>query len=170
MIAAHDAGADAFISLEGAGRNAKDVIEEQLAAQFLPEVVKNIRAMMDKIGAGEKVDPVPPMLAALFRPSVQPYLTSWFRFTPSQEIAKLTVPVMIVQGTHDIQTSMEDSRQLAAAKKDAKVLTIEGMNHVLKDTPAGRMEQGPSYSDPNIPVVPKLLDEMAAFVKSVKKR
>ena len=64
---------------------------------------------------------------------------------------------------------MEDSRQLAAAKKDAEVLTIEGMNHVLKDAPAGRMEQGASYSDPNIPVVPKLLDAVAAFVKSVKK-
>jgi len=169
MIAARDAGADAYISLEGAGRNAKDVIQEQLAAQLLPEVVKNVRAMMDKIGNGEKVDSVPPMLAALFRPSVQPYLTSWFKFTPAEEIAKLAVPVMIVQGTHDIQTSMEDSRQLALAKKDARVLTIEGMNHVLKEAPAGRMEQAAAYSDPNIPVVPKLLDEIAAFVKSVKK-
>jgi fermentation-respiration switch protein FrsA (DUF1100 family) len=170
MIAAREAGADAYISLEGAGRNAKDIIQEQLAAQLPPDVVKNARAMMDKVSAGEKVDSVPPFLAALFRPSVQPYLTSWFKYTPSEELAKLSVPVMIVQGTHDIQTSMEDSRQLAAAKKEAKVLTIEGMNHVLKEAPPGRMEQAAAYSDPNIPVVPKLLDEIAAFVKSVKKR
>jgi pimeloyl-ACP methyl ester carboxylesterase len=168
MVAAHDAGADAYISLEGAGRNAIDIIQEQLAAQLLPEVVANARRLMDKVAAGEKVDSVPPFLAALFRPSVQPYLTSWFKYTPADEIVKLDVPVMIVQGTHDIQTSMEDSRRLASAMKSAKVLEIEGMNHLLKSTPAGRAEQMPSYSDPNLPVVPKLLDEMATFVKAVK--
>jgi len=168
MVAAHDAGADAYISLEGAGRNAIDIIQEQLAAQLLPEVVANARRLMDKVAAGEKVDSVPPFLAALFRPSVQPYLTSWFKYTPADEIVKLDVPVMIVQGTHDIQTSMEDSRRLASAMKSAKVVEIEGMNHLLKSTPAGRAEQMPSYSDPNLPVVPKLLDEMATFVKAVK--
>jgi len=170
MIAAHDAGADAYISLEGAGRNAKDIIQEQLAAQLAPDVVANARRLMDKVGAGEKVDSVPPFLAALFRPSVQPYLTSWFKYTPAEEIVKLDVPVMIVQGTHDIQTSMEDSRRLAAAMKSARVLEIEGMNHVLKNTPAGRAEQMPSYTDPSIPVVPRLIDEMASFVKAVKRR
>jgi len=170
MVAAKDAGADANISLEGAGRNAKDIIQEQLAAQLPPEVVKNARSLMDKVSAGEKVDSVPPFLAALFRPSVQPYLKSWFEYTPSEEIAKLDVPVMIVQGTHDIQTSMEDAHRLSSALKSARLLEIEGMNHVLKSTPAGRAEQMPSYSDPNIPVVPRLLDEIAAFVKGVKSK
>lgn len=169
MVAAREAGADAFVSLEGAGRNARDVIQEQLSSQLPPEVVKNARVLMDKVAAGEKVDSVPPFLAALFRPSVQPYLTSWFKLTPSDEVARLDVPVMIVQGTHDIQTSTEDARRLADGKKSAKLLEIEGMNHVMKETPAGRAEQMPSYSDPNIPVMPRLLDEVAAFVKSVKK-
>ena len=169
MVAAREAGADAFVSLEGAGRNARDVIQEQLSSQLPPEVVKNARVLMDKVAAGEKVDSVPPFLAALFRPSVQPYLTSWFKLTPSDEVARLDVPVMIVQDTHDIQTSTEDARRLADGKKSAKLLEIEGMNHVMKETPAGRAEQMPSYSDPNIPVMPRLLDEVAAFVKSVKK-
>jgi fermentation-respiration switch protein FrsA (DUF1100 family) len=126
--------------------------------------------MMDRVAQGERIDSIPPGLSALFRPSVQPYLTSWFRFTPADEIAKLDIPVMIVQGTHDIQTSMKDSRLLAEAKKSAKLLELEGMNHVLKDAPAGRLEQMKTYTDPAIPVVPKLLDEMADFVKSVKHR
>lgn len=169
MVAAREAGADAYISLEGAGRNARDVLQEQLSAQLPPDVVKNLRAAMDRIAAGERVDSIPPVFASLLRPSVQPYLASWFKLTPSEEIAKLSIPVMIIQGTHDIQVSMEDARTMASANKSAKLLEIEGMNHVLKDTPAGRAEQGPSYSDPKLPVVPKLLDEMAAFVKSVKK-
>src|SRR4029079_17049732 len=116
MIAAHDAGGDAFISLEGAGRNARDIIQEQLAAQMPPEGVRNAREMMDRVAKGERIDSIPPGLSALLRPSVQPYLPSWFKYTPSDEIAKLDIPVMIVQGTHDIQTSMEDSRRLAEAK------------------------------------------------------
>ena len=170
MIAARDAGADGYVSLEGAGRNARDIIQEQLSAQMPPEAVRNVRALMDRVAKGERIDSIPPGLSALFRPSVQPYLTSWFRYTPADEIAKLEIPAMIVQGTHDIQTSMEDFHRLAEAKKSANLLEIEGMNHVLKDAPAGRLEQMKTYTDPAIPVVPKLLDEMAKFVKSVKRR
>lgn len=169
MVAAHDAGADAYISLEGAGRNAKDVIAEQLAAQMQPSVVELAKRLMAEVERGEKPDSVPPFLNALFRPSVQPYLASWFKYTPALEIAKLNVPVMVVQGTHDIQTSAEDAKNLAAAAHNPKILNVEGMNHVLKSTPAGRMEQASSYSDPNLPVVPQLLDEMASFIKGVKR-
>jgi hypothetical protein len=47
---------------------------------------------------GKTVDTVNPAFAALFRPSVQPYLISWFKYDPQKEIKKLSVPVLIVQG------------------------------------------------------------------------
>ena len=170
MISAREARADAFISLEGAGRNAKDVIAAQLAAQLPAEVVAQAKRTMEKVSAGEKVDSIPPFLAALFRPSVQPYLASWFRFTPSVEIAKLRVPVLIIQGSTDIQTSDEDAKLLAAALPSAKLVMIEGMNHVLKPAPAARAEQAAAYSDPSIPVAPRLIDEVTSFVKGVTRR
>jgi pimeloyl-ACP methyl ester carboxylesterase len=49
MVAAKDAGADAYISLEGAGRNAKVVIAEQLAAQMQPSVVDLAKRVMDQV-------------------------------------------------------------------------------------------------------------------------
>ena len=67
MIAARQAGADAFVSLEGAGRNAKDLIAAQLSAQLPENVVNNVKDMMRKIEAGEKIDSIPPMFAPLFR-------------------------------------------------------------------------------------------------------
>lgn len=170
MVAARDAGADAFVSLEGAGRNAKDIIAAQLAAQLPQNIVEQAKTMMSKIEVGQKVDSVPPFLAGLFRPSVQPYLASWFRYTPSREIAKLRIPALIIQGTTDIQTSEEDANLLAAGLPGAKLVMIEGMNHVLKKAPPGRAEQMPIYSDPTIPVVPQLLDDVASFVKSVSKK
>lgn len=170
MIAAREAGADAFVSLEGAGRNAKDVITAQLATQLPPAVVDQARTIMMKIEAGQRADSIPPFLAPLFRPSVQPYLASWFKYTPSAEMAKLSIPVLVVQGTTDIQTSEEDAKLLAGALSSARLVMIEGMNHVLKNAPPGRAEQMPSYSDPSLPVVPKLLDEVAALVRSARKR
>lgn len=171
MIAANDGGADAFVSLEGAGRNAKDIIVAQLAAaQLPPNVVEMARNIMSKIENGQKADSVPPFLAALFRPTVQPYLISWFKYTPSVEIAKLTVPVLIIQGTTDLQTTEEDAKLLAAGLPSAKLVMIEGMNHVLKSAPPGRAEQMPVYSDPTLPVVSQLLDDVAAFVKGAPKK
>ena len=118
MIAAREARADAFVSLEGAGRNAKDIIIAQLAAQLPAPVVEQARSIMGKIEARQQVDSVPPFLAPLFRPSVRPYLVSWFRYTPSLEMAKLSIPALVIQGTTDIQTSEEDAKLLSALKAE----------------------------------------------------
>jgi uncharacterized protein len=112
---------------------------------------------------------VPPILYMLFRPSVRPYMVSWFRYDPAVEISKLTIPVMIVQGTTDVQVSQKDADAMAAGLPAAKLLVVEGMNHVLKEAPPGRAAQGPAYSDPSIPVVPRLIDELAAFVNALKR-
>ena len=170
LLAAREAKADAFVSLEGAGRNAKDILIAQLSQQLPEPVMNNVREMLRKVEAGEKLDSVPPMLAPLFRPSVQPYLASWFKYTPSAEMAKLSIPALVVQGTTDLQTSPEDAKLLAEGHANARLLMIEGMNHVLKNTPPGAAAQASSYSDPALPVVPQLLEEVAAFIKAAKKQ
>jgi len=171
MIAAREAGADGYISLEGAGRKPTDIIVEQLTPQVTPEILATSKHIMALIEAGQPADTtaVPPMLAPLFRPSVRPYLVSWFKYNPAVEIAKLRIPALIVQGTTDIQTSMTDANALAKGYPAGRLLTIEGMNHVLKNAPPGRAEQAAAYSDPSLPVVPQLIDEMSAFVKGLKK-
>jgi fermentation-respiration switch protein FrsA (DUF1100 family) len=85
-------------------------------------------------------------------------------------MAKLTIPSLVVQGTTDIQTSEEDAKLLSAALPSARLLIITGMNHVLKNAPPGRAEQAASYSDPSLPVVPQLIDEVATFVNGIRKK
>jgi pimeloyl-ACP methyl ester carboxylesterase len=171
MIAAREAGADGFISLEGAGRKPSEIIVEQLTPQVTPGILATSKHIMALIEAGQPADTttVPPMLAPLFRPSVRPYLVSWFKYDPAVEIAKLRIPALVVQGTTDIQTSMTDANALAKGTAGL-LLTIDGMNHVLKNAPPGRAEQAAAYTDPSLPVVPQLIDEMAAFVKGLKKK
>jgi pimeloyl-ACP methyl ester carboxylesterase len=172
MIAARQAGADGYISLEGAGRKPEDILVEQLSPQLPPAMMATTKHLLDLISAGAPPDTttVPPVLMSLFRPSVRPYMISWFRYDPAVEISKLTVPALIVQGTTDIQTSMTDAKALAAGYPAARFLAIDGMNHVLKNAPPGRAEQMPIYSDPSIPVVPKLIDEMSSFVSALKRK
>jgi fermentation-respiration switch protein FrsA (DUF1100 family) len=99
-----------------------------------------------------------------------PYLISWFKYDPAVEVGKLSIPVLIVQGTTDIQTTMTDAKALVAGNPSAKFLEIEGMNHILKEVSGDRMAQIPKYSDPTLPVVPKLLDAIAEFIKSLPKK
>jgi hypothetical protein len=101
---------------------------------------------------------------------VQPYLKSWFVLDPSAEIAKLDIPVLIIQGSTDLQVKVEDANRLAAAKPAARVVIVEGMNHVLKTAQGSIAQQMPAYSDPNLPVAPRVLTEIGVFVKGLRVR
>lgn len=72
-----------FISLAGAGRPAYDIIEEQLSGQ--PAEVRHlVKSINDSLKAGKEVSNIPMGLMTLFRPSVQPYLISWYRYNPQR--------------------------------------------------------------------------------------
>lgn len=169
MIAAREAGADAYVSLEGTGRKAADILAEQLKPQLSPELFAQTQGILNQLSSGTIPNPPPTVLPMLFRPSVLPYLVSWFKRDPAAEIAKLEMPVLIIQGTTDIQTSMEDAKLLAAANPKARFVAIEGMNHILKEVSGDRMAQLPKYGDSTLVVVPKLLDEVASFIRPVPK-
>ena len=165
MIAAQRAGAAKFISLEGAGQPAADALVEQLKGKLPPDLAKTNDSILESLKQGKTVDQVPQALAALYRPSVQPYLISWFKYDPAKEIAKLEIPVLIVQGATDIQVSVSDARILAAAQPKAKLLILDGMNHILKDVPADPGKQRESYNDPTLPIDAKLIDALTNFVR-----
>jgi fermentation-respiration switch protein FrsA (DUF1100 family) len=170
MVAARRLHAEGYVSLAGAGRRADVIVLEQMKPQLSPELYAKSEAVFKSLVEGKTTTDVPDQLAALFRPSVQPYVISWLKYDPAQEIAKLTVPVLITQGTHDLQVSVEDAKALARAKPAARLVLVEGMNHVLKETPAEAAQQMSSYGDPSLPDSRKLIAEVVAFVKGVKKK
>jgi pimeloyl-ACP methyl ester carboxylesterase len=164
MVAARTAAADGFVSLEGAGRPATVVLREQLR-KLPPATYAQADAVIASLQAGKTVSDVPPELAALFRPSVQPYLISWFRYDPAAEIAKLRIPVTIVQGTADVQVTMTDANALAGANPRAKLVVVPGMNHVLKHAPDTSSQTAilSGYTDPALPVEPAVTDAVATI-------
>ena len=168
MVAARRGEADAFVSIAGSGRLAQDVIREQLGQQLSPTMMAGAGRGLDALAAGRFADSTPPGLESLFRRSVQPYLMSWFRYDPAKEIAALSVPVLIVQGTTDLQVSVADARLLAAAAPNAKLLLVDGMNHVLKLASGDRTAQMRSYGDPSLPVAPLLIAAIADLVRGLR--
>lgn len=154
-----------IISIAGAGRKASNLISEQLTAQLPEEIVKEFDEAADSIVAGHEVKKVSSSLQALLRPSIQPYLRSWFPIDPAELIAKVKAPVLIIQGQKDIQVKEKDARLLMAARPDAETKFISDMNHVLKEIATDdRMENIQSYSNPNLPVSPTLVTTIAGFV------
>jgi hypothetical protein len=148
------------------------VLREQLtAAPMPPEMRESAFRGLAALESGHTADSTPPALAALFRPSVQPYLISWLRYNPAEELGRLGVPTLIVQGTTDVQVKVSDAEALKAGLPAARLLLVVGMNHVLKhETAPDVATQMRSYSDPSLPVVPELLRAIETLVHSTRKR
>ncbi|MEA2235722.1 MAG: uncharacterized protein QOC81_446 [Thermoanaerobaculia bacterium] len=169
MVAAKRCRASGFISIAGAGRPAADILRTQLAGKLPPALATQSDAILKDLEAGKTTEKPPVELYAIYRPSVQPYMISWFRYDPAKSIAALSVPVLIVQGTTDIQVSVDDAKRLAAASPKAKLLIVEGMNHVLKSVPPDKEKQAASYSDPSLMLAPDLLVSIVDFVRKAGK-
>jgi hypothetical protein len=73
----------------------------------------------------------PEALTLLFRPSVQPYLISWFRYDPAEVLEDLGLPLLLVHGSADTQTAPDGARRLQVARPDARLLMVEGMDHAM---------------------------------------
>ena len=162
-VVAQSADVAGYVSLAGVGEKAADVLRRQLAANS-PLAAALAEPTLKKLEAGETDPDVPEALKALFRPSVQPYLISWFRYDPTVEIAKIPGKVAIVQGTTDIQVLVSDAEKLHAARPDAAYTIVEGMNHVLKAVPADRAANIAAYGDPTLPLAPGLTAALLGFV------
>lgn len=164
MVAAKN-GADAFISLEGAGRPINLVLSEQLAKQA-PAHIEDANKYLELLRQGKTFENKNIFLASLFRESVQPYLISWIHYNPQDEIKKLTIPILLINGTKDIQTSEKEAQLLKEAHPKAKIKIIENMNHIFKEI-NDDAENLKSYNNPNLPIMKSLVDAMHQFINSI---
>lgn len=170
MIAAqNNSKVTKYISISGAGISAPDILKEQLAKQMQgqPEAIKDmVFSYIDKLERGETISDVPVYLNSLFRPSVQPYMISWFKYNPQTEISKLSIPILILQGTTDIQVGVSQAELLAKANVKAKKVIIENMDHVLKISETTDMKEQlkNSYNNPDTSISKELVKIITSFI------
>ncbi|MCO7565628.1 lysophospholipase [Pseudomonas sp. S 311-6] len=166
-LAAEQAGASAVITVAGSGRPVAEVLREQLAQRLPPAQLARGNALIDRLQAGQTSLDVPPSLREVFRPTVQPYLISLLRQDPAAAFARIKVPALIVQGRNDVQVDVADAERLKAAKPDAQLALIDGMNHTLRISPRGMRQQRDSYNNPGLPLAHELGERIVAFIRQL---
>ncbi|MBS2213986.1 alpha/beta fold hydrolase [Carboxylicivirga mesophila] len=165
MMAAQQTKADGFISISGAGRPIDQVLQNQLKPKLPEKVYEEAVMLFDTLRMGQTTQAVNPYLYSIFRPSLQVYMISWMQYDPADEIAKLDIPMLLINGTTDIQVSVDNAQLLHEAAPKAQLQLIEGMNHVLKDAPLELKANMATYSNGTLPVNTKLVEYLVEFMK-----
>ena len=160
-----------LVLLSAPGEKANDTIRAQLKAGVPagPMLDKSL-ANMDALETGGTVDTtgLPPGLQALFAPQVRDYLRALFTYDPVALIKSYKGPVLLVHGKNDLQIPVTNAERLKAAKPDATLVEIDGVNHMLKVAPADRAGNMATYADPSLPLAPGVAEAIADFIKAAK--
>lgn len=160
MIACQKAGVKQFVSISGSGRTADLLLEDQLGRQYNKHKTKVI---LDSLKLGFQVNDLG-QLDRLFRPSVQPYMRSWFTYEPLIEISKLSCPALIIQGDKDIQVKVKEGDLLHSGKPEAEYFTISNMNHVFRIIKGDFNENIKSYYNSKLPISKALIKKIIKFL------
>jgi len=167
-IVANQLSVDGFISVAGTAQRADSLILEQLSSQ--PDyIINESRTIIDSLNKGVLVSNVSQTLYSLFRPSVQPYLISWFKYNPKIEMSKVKTAILILHGSNDIQVKSTEAMQLGTSNPSAKTVIIDNMNHVLKNSSNNYQENIATYSNPNLPLSIRFCFELDNFIESIRK-
>jgi len=168
MLTAQKIKIEGYISIAGPARGIAEIITQQYAQQ-LPKAAPVVDSLFHRLQNNQPLDSVPPYLMAIFRPSAQPYIKSWIKYIPCDEIKKLTVPTLIIQGGTDIQVTPNEATLLKHCKENATLLMLDSMNHILKSAPAARAQNIATYTNPALPLYPGLTTAIILFIRKNNK-
>ena len=164
MLAAQKTEVSKIISISGMGESIDQLIISQLELQA-PGLVENAKQAFKDLKETGKSKNYSQGLVTIFRPSVQPFMKSWIHYDPSVVITALDQPILLIQGTKNLQIPQEQVQFLKKAKPDARLILIENMNHVLKEIEGDDLENSKSYNEPYRPVSSQLVKNITAFIR-----
>lgn len=147
-----------LVLLAGPGRTMSDVMLGQLEGNFrhvglsgpmLEAQMGPLRSAMQRFLGGEPVDPrtvseipqVQQLFASIFAPAGATFAREIFAFDPAAAVARIRIPVLVLNGGRDVQVSPDlDARPLADAARrggnpDVTAHIAPEADHVLKHQP-----------------------------------
>lgn len=164
MIAAEEGKADGFISLAGAGQTIDKVITDQIQ-KTAPMFTEDTKRVFEVLKKGQTTADYPAALSSVFDLSLQPFIANWMSYNPQEAIKKLSIPVLIINGTKDLQVSISEAKLLSEASKGSQLKIIDKMNHVLFIIEGDDQENAKSYNDHAGKVSEELIDTIVQFIK-----
>jgi len=163
MLAA-EGRADGFISLAGVSQSIDNIVIEQIAKTY-PSLSKDAERVFSYLRIGEKTDNYPTELASVFNKDIQSFMMNWMQYNPQEEIKKLKMPVLIINGTKDLQVEPKEAQRLNEAVPSSSLNIIENMNHVLVTIEGDNLENSKSYNESFRKISPQLIEAILRFVK-----
>ncbi|MEP7006450.1 MAG: alpha/beta fold hydrolase, partial [Sphingomonas bacterium] len=156
------------------GRPLADVMRQQFKANPAnAPMLAQALAAIDSLEGGKAFDPtgLHPALAPIFATKVQAYLIDFFRYDPAKLAAAYKGPMLVLQGKRDLQVTLEDASILKNAHLSAKLVTIPGVNHVLKPVAGDTMAANfATYGDASLAIDPAVVDGVATAVLAAARR
>lgn len=169
MLALQKENAAGFISIAGTAEPADVMITRQLSWNpNNPKVmVDSMLLIMDSLKKYGHYDHVPSgIYQMLFRPSVQGYVASWFKFDPREEIKKLKLPILLIQGKKDLQMDTIQALNLKAAQPKAELVFLPLMNHIFRDVESNTPQLNmATYSNTEEPIDSQFVEAVVKFVQ-----
>lgn len=163
MLAAPE-GADGLISLAGAGQPIDKVIVGQIG-KMAPALVEDSQRVFDTLRTGKTTPNFPPALSSVFNLELQPFMMNWMQYNPQSVVHNLKIPVLIINGTKDLQVSVEEAELLQKANPKAQLVLVEKMNHILVPIDGDDLENTKSYNEPQRALSKELVPVIADFIK-----
>ena len=157
---------DGFISIAGAGNTIDNVILEQIEKMGAHKLVESAKNSFEIMRKGKIDKNFNPALANIFNLDTQPFMMNWMSYSPNKEIKKLNIPILIINGSNDIQVSIEEAKLLNENSKNSKLVIVEDMNHIFKTVLSkSTQENTKTYNMPLLKNDPKLSEAIISFIK-----
>jgi len=154
---------DKYISIAGTGETIDKTLLKQIKLQS-PNFVETTKSHLKELKETGEIKNVNPNLMMLFAKPNQDFFLSWMALDPLEEIKKVKIPTLIINGDKDIQVQTSDARKLKEAKPNAELVIIKNMNHVLKDIQKEEDNMNSYYSS-EYPISKELIETIVLFVK-----
>lgn len=155
---------DGFVAVDASGEEPLNELNASL--ESLDEAMRaEADAIIRAIKADQSYETPSAALADFFAPSRREWLKAWLGYDPSREVAGIQAPVLFIYGASDLQVQRKDFEKLLDARPAAAARLIPLMNYVLKQVKTEE-ENYDSFTNPDYPLAPGLVDLLAAFAKA----
>ncbi|WP_405207773.1 alpha/beta hydrolase [Aquimarina sp. LLG6339-5] len=155
---------DGFISIAGNAQSVDQIVIQQLEKQA-PGLDKSAAVAFTELKEKGRATDYDPALESIFGYQLQPFMKSWIKYTPSEEIQNLEIPILILQGDKDLQVEVSEAEKLKEAAPNAEYIIIENMNHILREIKGSRLENHKSYNEYWLKIMPEVTTSIINFVK-----
>lgn len=166
-LLATEVGVDGFISLAGAANSIDQIILEQIS-KTAPYFITDTKRVLEVLKSGQTTTDFPQPLSSMFNLEIQPFMINWMQYNPKELIKDLEIPVLILNGTKDLQVNITEAQLLKEAKEDAELFIIENMNHLLFEINGDDLVNSKSYNDKTYPVMPEVIEHIVDFIQKEK--